>query len=98
MNNELYQKCRFKKEDFCWDGLQDLTPKETEVLKLYATLKTKQKRVLTAAIMEVTIHTIKAHLHSIYQKLNVDNELDMIIVAHMISEIDIEVDNGQTDL
>jgi len=71
MNNELYQQCKFKKEDFCWDGLQDLTPKEIEVIKIYATIKTKQKRVLTAAIMEVTIHTVKAHYIVYIKKLNI---------------------------
>lgn len=93
-NSETFTKYKFNKKDFDIDILQSLSDREREVVEVYSSIKTQAKKRITAEILGVTEHTIRAHLHSIFIKLNVTNHIDMIIVANAIGEIDLlgEVD------
>ena len=56
----------------------DLTERELDVLKL-VTLGLTNKEI--AKELNVTTHTIKAHVSSIYEKLSVNNRLQAAVYA-----------------
>ena len=63
-----------------------LTPREQEILKYIALGKNKDE---IALIAEVSTHTIKVHLHNIYNKLSVSGRTQAVVKAIKNSWIDI---------
>ncbi len=58
--------------------MQKLTEKETEILKLL--IRGYDNREIAEALC-VSIHTVKAHLTSVFRKLNVKNRTKAILFA-----------------
>ena len=63
-----------------------LTTREQEILKYIALGKSKEE---IAAKTEISIHTIKAHLHNIYGKLSVQDRTQAVVKAIKNSWINI---------
>ncbi len=63
------------------DGVESLTPRETEVLMLLADGLSNQE---IADVMFVTEGTIKRHTHNIYRKLEVNNRTQAVMRANEI--------------
>ncbi len=55
-----------------------LTEREQQILKYIALGKTKEE---IASEIEVSIHTIKVHLHNIYNKLSVQGKTQAVVKA-----------------
>lgn len=65
---------------------QTLTAREYEVLKLIAKGLNNHQ---IADILVVSIHTVKAHVESIYRKFNVHNKVQTVIYAFFNNYLDI---------
>jgi DNA-binding NarL/FixJ family response regulator len=63
-----------------------LTAREQQILKYIASGKSKEEIALKA---EISIHTIKAHLHNIYNKLSVQDRTQAVVKAIKNSWINI---------
>ena len=55
-----------------------LTAREQEILKYIASGKNKEE---IAALTEISVHTIKVHLHNIYNKLSVQDRTQAVVKA-----------------
>ena len=56
----------------------DFTPREVEVLNLlFDGLHNKE----IAAVLNISVHTVKSHLEAIFPKLNVHNRLRAVLQA-----------------
>lgn len=66
----------------------DLTPRECEVLDLVARGMTN-KRI--GSVLQISEHTVRNHLCSIYQKLNLKNRLQVAVysVTHGLVDLDV---------
>lgn len=60
--------------------LQKLTEREIQVLNL---LRKGYSNVQIAEILNITIHTVKAHVQAILQKLQVRNRLQAATIAYL---------------
>jgi DNA-binding NarL/FixJ family response regulator len=65
----------------------NLTPRESEVLVLVARGMTN-KRI--GSVLKISEHTVRNHLCSIYQKLNLDNRLQVAVYSVMHGLIDFQ--------
>jgi len=60
------------------DEINNITQREKEVLTLIAQGKSNDE---IAKIMVISNHTVKAHIESIYKKLNVHNKVQAAVYA-----------------
>lgn len=60
------------------DEINNITQREKEVLTLIAQGKSNGE---IAKIMVISNHTVKAHIESIYKKLNVHNKVQAAVYA-----------------
>ena len=65
---------------------QILTAREYEVLKLIAEGLNNHQ---IADVLAISIHTVKAHVESIYRKFNVHNKVQTVIYAFFNNYLDI---------
>ena len=65
---------------------QILTAREYEVLKLIAEGLNNHQ---IADVLVISIHTVKAHVESIYRKFNVHNKVQTVIYAFFNNYLDI---------
>lgn len=63
-----------------------LTEREIEVLILLAEGKTNKE---ISKVLNITVHTVKAHLLNIYEKLNISSRVQAAIIAAQIGIINI---------
>lgn len=63
-----------------------LTEREIEVLILLAEGKTNKE---ISKVLNITVHTVKAHLLNIYEKLNINSRVQAAIIAAQIGIINI---------
>ena len=71
-------KTVLERESASTDAEAALTPRELEIVKMVA------KGLRNKAIAEqlaISEGTVKVHLHNIYQKLNVDGRLELVLCA-----------------
>lgn len=66
----------------------DLTPRECEVLVLVARGMTNKK---IGSVLRISEHTVRNHLCSIYQKLNLENRLQVAVYSIMHGLIDVNI-------
>lgn len=69
------------------DNTIRLTDREIQVILLTAQGYTKAE---IAKILFVTVHTVKAHIESVYLKLNVHNKMQAIIYVLKLGLIKLE--------
>ncbi len=62
--------------------MQYLTSREKEVLELIIQGNSNPK---IAQMLNITVHTVKAHLQSIFNKLNVKNRVQAAVLASKTS-------------
>ncbi len=67
-------------------NLKILTPREKEILNLLVEGYSNEK---IASILVISVHTVKAHIESIYRKFSVHNKVQAAIYAVVYGFVDI---------
>lgn len=70
---------------------KDLTNREYEVLKLVAENKSNTQ---IANMLSISVHTVKAHICSIIEKLNANGRTHAAVKALKMGIIDIEIETN----
>ncbi len=60
-------------------GVSRLSPREFQILEL---LSSGNKPAQAAALLGLSLHTVRFHVKKIYKKLNINNQQEMMRIAH----------------